>query len=346
MRNKTTIADIASALDISAISVSRALSGKIGVGEELREKIVLKAKEMDYMKPLNKNIYKILVLHQRPLIQDNSNFAYMIQGIERALQNMAISYHTEFVDKNNQDNMQSPYKLLEDNNFNGIIYIGKFNGDYIDFLKHKIKNYVFYTGYSPSCNFDSVWFNFNNGGYKQCEYLIKKGHVDIGFLGRRSILFRNKEKVLGITSALEDYEIPINSEFFIYVEENFEENFETSVMNLFRMKNRPSAIICQGDFIAVKLINLLYKKGIKVPEDISIISSGNTEMASMTIPALTTLDLNIEYSCEIAVELLLKRINNPDKPCESITINSSLVDRASVKSLNPSIKEAIEWGKT
>ncbi|MBU3190363.1 LacI family transcriptional regulator [Clostridium bowmanii] len=333
MSNKITISDIAFALDISAISVSRALSGKIGVGEELREKIMLKAKEMGYIKSIKKNSYKILVLHQRPLTHDNSNFAYMIQGMQRALQNMDISYHTEFVDKNNQDEMKPPLKLLKENSFNGIIFIGRFNDDYIGFLKQKIRNHIFYTGYSPSCDVDSVWFNFNNGGYKQCEYLIKKGHVDIGFLGRRSILFRNKEKVLGITSALEDYKIPIRSEFFTYIEEDFEENFEISVMKLLIAKDRPSAIICQGDFIAVKLINLLYKKGIKVPEDISIISSGNTEMASLTLPTLTTLDLNIEYSCEIAVELLLKRINNPEKPCESITINSNLIIRESVKCL-------------
>lgn len=333
MSNKITISDIASALDISAISVSRALSGKIGVGEELREKILLKSKEMGYMKSTNKKIYKILVLHQRPLLHDNSNFANMIQGIEGALQNMDIYYHTEFVDKNNQDKMQLPYKLIKENNFDGIIFIGKFNDDYIGFLKQKVKNHIFYTGYSPSCDFDSVWFNFNNGGYKQCEYLIKNGHKDIAFLGRRSIRFRNKEKVLGITSALEDYEIPINKDFFIYIEENFEETFEISVMNLLMAAHKPSAIICQGDLIAVKLINILNKKGIRVPEDISVISSGNTEMASMTLPALTTLDLNIEYSCKIAVELLLKRINNPDKPCESITINSTLIPRESVKSL-------------
>jgi LacI family transcriptional regulator len=333
LSNKTTIADIASALDISAISVSRALAGKIGVGEDLREKILMKAKEMGYIKTTKQTTYKILVLHQRPLLQDNSNFAYMIQGVERALQNIDIPYHTEFVDKENQDKMQLPYKLLKENNFDGMILIGKFKDDYIGLLKQKVKNHIFYTGYSPSCDVDSVWFNFNNGGYKQCEYLIKKGHRDIGFLGRRSILFRNKEKVLGITSALENYEIPIIPEFFTYIEENFEENFESAVMSLILRKHKPTAIICQGDFIAVKLINLLYKKGIKVPEDISIISGGNTEMASMTMPALTTLDLNIEYSCSIAVELLLKRINNPDKPCESITINSTLVPRESVKDL-------------
>ena len=57
--------------------------------------------------------------------------------------------------------------------------------EYVDFISTKIKNQVFYTGYSPSFDCDSVWYNFNNGGYKQCEYLIKKGHTKIGFLGRQ-----------------------------------------------------------------------------------------------------------------------------------------------------------------
>ena len=64
-----------------------------------------------------------------------------------------------------------------------------------------------------------------------------------------------------------------------------------------------------------------------------MIGSGNTEISSLTIPALTTLELNIDYSCETAVELLLKRINNPDKPYENIAINSQLIERESVNKL-------------
>jgi len=54
-------------------------------------------------------------------------------------------------------------------------------------------------------------------------------------------------------------------------------------------------------------------------------------MSSLSIPALTTLELNIYYACEVAVSLLFKRIRNPEKPYENITINSVLVERDSVK---------------
>jgi LacI family transcriptional regulator len=175
---------------------------------------VPKAKEMGYFKAKNTEDLKILVLHQKPFVQDTSNYSYMVQGIE-------------------------------------------------------------------------------------------KGYTKMGFLG--SNIYNNKEKVLGITSALEDYKLPIRDEFFIYAE-----SFEEKVSELISSKNSPTAIICQWDYTAIKLIKFLYEKGRKVPEDISLIGSGNTEMSSLFIPAITTLELNIDYSCEVAVALLLKRISNPD----------------------------------
>jgi len=326
--DKVKISDIAKALEISTISVSRALSGQSGVGDELKNKILNKAKEMGYFKSKSNDDIRILVLHQKPFVQDTSNYSYMVQGIEKAIQKVGCQYDLEFLGKDRQEKLHLPCKINKGINYDGIMFIGRFNSEYVDFIATKIKNQVFYTGYSPSFDCDSVWYNFNNGGYKQCEYLIKKGHKEIGFLGDSSV-YKNKEKVLGITSALDDYKLPIRDEFFIY-----EENFEEKVSQLISSKVAPTAIICQWDYTAIKLVKLLYEKGIKVPEDISIIASGNTEMSALFIPAITTLDLNIDYSCEVAVTLLLKRISRPDKPHENITINSILIERDSTKSID------------
>jgi LacI family transcriptional regulator len=323
---KTTMSDIAKALAISNISVSRALSGQDGVSEELRSRILMKASEMGYLKSKNSGDNKILVLHQKPFIQDRSNYSYMVQGIEKALQAVGCEYDMEFVDKNRQEKLYLPNKVAKGINFDGIIFIGRFENEYVKFITAKIKNQVFYTGYSPSVECDSVWYNFNNSGYKQCEYLIKKGHKRIGFIDSNSA-YINKEKVLGIVSALEDHDVPVRDDFFIYSAENFEEK----VNELLHGSGGPTAIICQWDYTAIKLIKYLYENGVGVPEDLSVIGSGNTEMASLSIPALTTLELYINYACERAVELLLKRIEEPDKPFENILINNTLVERDSVK---------------
>ena len=84
--DKVKISDIAKALEVSTISVSRALSGQAGVGDELKSKILIKAKEMGYFKAKNNEDIRILVLHQKPFVQDTSNYSHMVQGIEKAIQ--------------------------------------------------------------------------------------------------------------------------------------------------------------------------------------------------------------------------------------------------------------------
>lgn len=322
---KPTMSEIAKSLAISSVTVSRALSGQEGVGDELRAKILMKASELGYFKQKSISDQKILVLHQKPFVQDRSNYSFMVQGVEKALQAVGCEYSMELVDKDRQEQYYLPSRVAKGTLFDGVIFIGQFDDRYTRFLLPKIRNQVLFAGYVPSSNCDSVWFNFNNGGYKQCEYLIKHGHKKIAFIGdNRSYI--NKEKVVGMISALEDYGFPVRNDFFVYADEDLPKRVD----ELLHGDEVPTAVICQWDYTAVRLIKCLHEAGVRVPEDLSVVGSGNTEMSSLFIPALTTLELSIDYASECAVELLLKRIGRPEKPVESILIGSVLVERNSV----------------
>ncbi|MGB8451751.1 MAG: LacI family DNA-binding transcriptional regulator [Anaerocolumna sp.] len=325
---KIKLSDIAKIMGISTISVSRALSGQEGVSDELRDRVLRKANEMGYLRTKNLEQNKVLVLHQKPFIQDNSNFSHIMQGMEKALQAAGCEYDMEFADKNNQVKLSLPNKLQKGVHYDGIIFIGGFDNSYVDFITKKISNYVCYTGYSPSKDCDGIWYNFNNSGYQQCEYLIKKGHKRIGYLGNHNG-YVSKEKILGIISAMEDHGLTAQNQFFVYSEDDYEER----MIKLIKKTSGPTALICQWDYTAMKLIKSLHDHGIKVPEDISIIGHGNTEMSALCIPALTTMEIYIDYACESTVALLLKRLGRPDKPSENILIDSTLIERDSVKNL-------------
>jgi len=326
--DKITVGKISEALGISSVSVTRALSGQCGVSGDLRNKIFEKAKEMGYIKINKEYRLNVLVLHKKPYEKDNSNFSFKVQGIETALQDAGMDYSMEFIDKLKSDNLSLPFKITKGVSFDGSILIGRFTSEYADLISSKLKNLVFYTGYSPAHNYDCVWFNFSNSAYIQCEYLISNGHKNIGFLGNKGS-YKNKEKLMGITTALENHKLPVIQEYFF----NSDEDYQTEFDKLIKINKMPTAFVCEYDFTAIELIKLLYKKGIRVPDDVSVIGSGNTEMSLLSIPALTTLDLNIEYSCEAAVSLLCRKIKRPDKPCENIAISSTLVERESVKAI-------------
>lgn len=325
---KTKMSDIAKALHISTISVSRALAGQDGISDELRSAILRKAGEMGYRKPRSPADYSILVLHQKPFMQDNSNYSHMLQGIEKALQQAGCAYDMEFADKDCQERRTLPNKIARGSRYDGILYIGNFAGAYVDFLAQKVGSRVCYAGHSPSDDADSVWYNFSGGAYRLCEYLVRMGHQRIGYAGNtRSYVGR--EKLLGVAASLESHGLPVEESFFVCTDEGFEEK----VRGLVGQERGPTAMICQWDFTAVRLIQYLHEKGVRVPDDVSVVGSGNTEISALSIPALTTLELHIGYACEAAVDLLLKRLDRPEKPAEHIQIGSTLVERDSVKAL-------------
>lgn len=320
------MADIAKALGISAISVSRALSGQEGVGEELRARVLGKAEEMGYLRQHSMDSAKILVLHQKPYLQDNSNFARIIQDMEKALQTGGCVYDMEFVDKPGQLQLRLPQKLQGCGRYSGLITIGGFEKKYIDFLCGRVQACVCFGGYSPAKNRDSVWYDFASAGYSACDRLIAGGHRKIGYLGSGNG-YASRNKALGVKMALEEYGLAADEKQFCFSEEEFRQN----ILEPVKAGAGPTAFVCLWDYNAVKLIRLLHENGVEVPRDVSVIGQGNTELSALCIPALTTLELHIDYACTAAVQLIRKRIADPFKPVETVLIGTTPVERDSVR---------------
>lgn len=324
---KVTITDIAKELGISPVTISRALSGQPGVGSKLKGKIIEKANEMGYVKIKKDEPCKVLVLYKKPIAREVSNFSYMVQGIEKALQAAQADYSTEYVDSEAQQKLALPYHCAKGMIFDGAIFVGRFNSDYMNFIGQSINSIISFTGHSNSSDYDSVGFNIHNSGYRQCKYLIQNGHKNIGFA--LSGNHKNRDRLLGISTAMEDFGICKREDRIATVTEGSYEMLD----ELFEQGKLPTAFVCDSDFTALELIKALHARGLRVPDDVSVIGSGNSEFSQLSIPSLTTLDLNIEYCCEVVVSTLFKRMERFDKPFESIEIVSRLIERDSVKKM-------------
>ncbi|MDD5603603.1 MAG: LacI family DNA-binding transcriptional regulator [Eubacteriales bacterium] len=337
--DRVTIIDIAEALGTSSVSVSRALSGQTGVSPDLRDRIIRKASELGYKKLRKPGRPSILVLHKTPYEKEHPNFSSKAQGLEKALQNADMDYSMEFIEKINLDTLSLPFNISKGTAFDGVILIGRFPSAYADFISARIPNVIFYTGYTPAHSYDCVWYNFNRAGYMQCRHLINHGHKDIAFAGDNTS-YKNREKLLGITTALEGSGLPLRQEYLIDpAASSAPGDILDSLKRTFRI---PTAIICEHDHTAVSLIRLLHDKKLKVPGDISIIGYGNSEISAISIPSLTTVDPDIEYACEAVAALLERKISRPGKPAENIMISGKIIERESVRALCPAIIKSIK----
>ena len=329
---KITISSIAEILNVSPITVSRALSGQPGVGEELREKIIEKAKELGYKKKKCMDRVSILFLIKYRYLSDNGNFSHMMRGIEKYIKYYGAEFTMELIEEEKQENFELPYNISTSKRFDGVILLGNFDDNYILFIQEKVQNTIVFNRYSYEVDVDYIYFNFNRTGYKAAKYLIDKGHSEIGFIGVEG-LFNNPQRFMGFCKALETSHIALKDQYLIHKKEEMEQK----VKCLNEEKNMPTAFICESDNTALKLIRLLYDLGVSVPEEVSIIGIGNTTVANMSIPSLTTFDLNIDYACEQAVRLVLNRIDDKDRPHRTIYIDTFLIERQSVKVLKQEV---------
>ena len=97
---------------------------------------------------------------------------------------------------------------------------------------------------------------------------------------------------------------------------------------------RPTALVVCGESVALQAACGLRKRGLRIPEDISLITSELEDICRWLTPELTTINQDLDALAAKTVSLLLARIREPDSPREDIRLPSSLIVRSSVRNLN------------
>ncbi|NLY10662.1 MAG: LacI family transcriptional regulator [Firmicutes bacterium] len=327
-KGKVTIATIAEILNVSPITVSRALSNRPGVSDELRQIIKAKAQELGYRKPKCNDKINVLLLVRRRYVEDNSNFSYKVQGIEKYIRECNAQFTMEFVDQESHDKLVLPYNLSKQC-FDGAILLGSFSDDYAKIVNKQVDNIVVFNNYCYNTDCDHVYYDFNKAGYRGAKYLIEKGHTKIGFIGVEGV-FANPQRYLGYRTALEQRSLEVYEEHIIHHRDQITE----VIPRLAQENNLPTAFLCESDRCALKVVQILYELKIRVPEQVSVIGLGNSDMAQIATPSLTTFDLNIDFACHTVVKMLLNRINADEPlPYQIACIDTVLVERQSVAAI-------------
>jgi DNA-binding LacI/PurR family transcriptional regulator len=118
----------------------------------------------------------------------------------------------------------------------------------------------------------------------------------------------------------------------LIVEKPFVGPADRFVEQIIKNPNPPTAVLVFDHWGAVKLLQELWRKGIRVPDDISVATFNDTYPVTEVIPPLTTVSLPADQMAANAVRLLLERIEHPDIPAQTVMLEESLVVRESTAS--------------
>jgi LacI family transcriptional regulator len=103
------------------------------------------------------------------------------------------------------------------------------------------------------------------------------------------------------------------------------------MLKLLSEKRNFTAIIGANDYIAIGALSACSQKEIKVPEDVSVVGFTGDEIGAYTVPPLTTMVQPIEEIGAKAIEILLAKIRDPNRPVERVLLPPGLLQRDSVK---------------
>lgn len=335
MAKAVKLEDIAKKVGVSNVTVSKALADKSGVSEELRKKIKDLAAQMGYI-PISaqkdkerKGTGNIGVIVPERFIGHNASFYWAIyQNLVTILQAKGYYAILEIIEMDAEENCSLP-NVLQDEKVDGIIVIGQVFNHYSEFIwKNKQVPVIFLDFYDTHMEYDTIISDGFYGMYVLTDYLIKLGHREIGFVGTPLATSSITDRYFGYQKALMENNISVNQEWIIK-----DRDLDNVNIKLELPDKLPSAFACNNDFIADFLIKLLEERGLKVPEDVSVVGFDNYLYTNIFDASITTYDVDRYKMAEMSVKTLLRKINHKDyvKGVQIITGHMLVKETTSVK---------------
>ncbi len=205
----------------------------------------------------------------------------------------------------------------------GLIVIGRCNKEALRYLKQRFKNLVSINRNSTNREIDEVTCDGRKIATTAVEYLVEKGHNDIGYVGE----CHGESRYKGYVDTLMRHELELNPAYIFETKQTEKAGFEI-MEKILKSDDIPTAIYCANDITAIGMLKALEKIKKKY-FNISIISSDDIEQAQFTKPMLTTVALPKVEMGRFAVYLLIDRINGNHASVTTMELEGRLVIRES-----------------
>ena len=329
------IRDVAKLAGVSITSVSRVLNNdkNFTITEETKNKIYDAIETLNYKVPesyTKHNLKRFTIgCIQRLTIEGNKDnyFTTIASGIKSHLSKQGKQL--EFL-LTQMDFDSTNYKNIFQTYPKGLIIMGDINREAYEFLKTKIKYIVgIDTTYE---DIDNIRYNRFDAALQAMEYLIKCGHKKIAYIGSNIVKdnLKNIGRFEAYTRVMAINNLEVNPDWVIDSKWHKETCYNETI-KLLKSPDRPTAIFVASDYMAIIANSAIHTLGLRVPEDISIISISDILESSYVTPPLTTVAIPQKEMGKLAAEVLLQRINGDDTIKKQIFIPCKLTIRHSVK---------------
>ena len=328
--------DIAKKLNVTRITVSKALRNHPDISKEMKKKVLDTAEALGYTPNL---------IAQNLVSKKTYTLGVVIPDLENSFFALATDSIIDFANENNYSVIVT---VSRENQNIEKLNIQKLIGMRVDGLMVCISQQtnepqifkqlkklniplVFFDRQFEGLKIPSITFDDRNGAIAALGKIIKEGYTKIAHIAGYSNISIGKERSKGFKQALTNMEIEINPDWVI--EGGFEvADGHNAFMHLYNSKNLPEIIFAVNDRTALGAYHAAKEVGVRIPEDIGIAAFGFNEIAQTFTPPLAIINQNPRRIGLAAADMLLEEIENEDskKNIQHVVIGEEFLWNASI----------------
>jgi LacI family transcriptional regulator len=327
-----TIRDIARQLELSSSTVSKALNGYTDVALETRELVLKTARELNYQPSASARNLRRGRTDKVGLFL-NTAVDYVVDYLSGILPGAALT--AEAMGKDllvytiTHNDPSHLLKVCRTGEIDGVILFSThYDSATIETLLKSQFPFVVMGRQIMDERVSYVVPDYYEGSYQATRYLVSLGHRRIGFTTRPQLQTASAARLHGYLDALRDSGISPDDELIVetYLEPN---SGVEPTKRLLDLSNPPTAIFAFHDLVAVDALNVLQSRGLRVPDDVSVMGFDGLRAGLMTIPHITTVAQPLQRIGERVLQIINERVENPAAAVVQETLPVELTIRAS-----------------
>ena len=328
------IKDVAREAGVWIATVSRVLNDIDVVNEETKKKVLEAIKKLGYRPNI---VARSLKTHRTRtvgiLVPDISNQIY--PEIVRGAEDVANIYKYNVMLCNSDLDLEKEkeyLRVLKEKMVDGVLYMSSSLGEEtLNLINELDLKTVLVENDEQNGKFPSVTIDNEKATYEATNHLIDKGMKNIAFIGVEGDLNNAwGKRYKGYQAALKDAGIEMKEELTYFKNLKVKTGYD-AILAMLENGQKIEGIICASDEIAMGAINALRDKGIKVPEEVSVIGFNDIDLAHVFYPKLTTVSQPMYDMGSIAMRMLIKIINNKPLDQDHFVLDHDLIERDSCK---------------
>lgn len=310
-----TLKEIAKRLKLSTSTVSRALKDHPSIGLVTTMRVKQMAEELEY-EPNNTAIFfkqrKTFTIGVVLPSLSETFFSTAISTIE----NIASSKSYNVILGQSLDNPDREYRILEtmkNHRIDGLIVsLGKNTIDlaFLELFKKANIPIVFFDCVPDMEGINAVVCELETGVMEAIDTFVSCGHTKIAFLNGPEDLLASKERQKAFLKGINRHDIRVNPDYHLTTDLSHDGNVE-AMLKLLALPDRPSAVICFNDYVALDIMKTAREKGLVINQDMFFISFANYPIWKyFENPLMASIEQFPHKQAEKAMEILFELIES------------------------------------